>query len=53
MLNKKINITILAAKILLTFVKITPAKEKIKHNKNMNKIVFKGLVAESLILKAM
>jgi len=52
MLNKNIVIIIPVAQKLLTLVKTTPAREKIKHNKNMTKIVFIGLAEESLILNA-
>jgi len=53
MLNKNMTITIPVAQKLLTFVKTTPANEKIKHSKNITKIVFTGLAAENLILNAM
>ena len=53
MLNKHTAMIIPVAQKLLAFVKTTPAREKIKHNKNMTKIVFMGLVEESLILNAM
>lgn len=53
MLNKNIAIIMPVAQELLTFVKITPARENIKHNKNITKIVFMGLAEESLILNAM
>jgi len=46
-------IIIPVAQKLQTFVKITPASEKIKHSKNITRIVFVGLAEESLILNAM
>jgi len=50
-LNKNIAIRIPIAQKLVTFVKLTPAKEKIKHNKNITKMVFVG-DEENLILNA-
>lgn len=41
-----------AAQKLVNFIKITPAREKIKHNKNMSKIVFMGEEEKILILNA-